>query len=79
MVNRLESAVMKLLSHNHLLCLNKDCKSNDALIIEATKVIQLENEPKLAFIAHILSTIDYQTLRVAAAAVECEINSKNGV
>lgn len=64
---------MKLLSHNHLLCLNKECKSNEALIIEADKVIQLENEPKLAFIAHILNTIDYQTLRIAAASVKCPI------
>mmetsp|Transcript_52637 Transcript_52637/g.47251 ORF Transcript_52637/g.47251 Transcript_52637/m.47251 type:complete len:183 (+) Transcript_52637:50-598(+) len=60
---------MKLLSHNHLLCLNKDCKCNDPLIIEPKKVIQIESEAKLSFMTHILSMIDYNVLLIAASQI----------
>eukprot|EP00483_Globobulimina_turgida_P004769 UN04778 len=60
---------MKLLSHNHLLCLNKFCKSNDALIIDPKKVTQIESEPKLSFMIHILSMIDYNVLLIAAQQI----------
>mmetsp|Transcript_49789 Transcript_49789/g.79377 ORF Transcript_49789/g.79377 Transcript_49789/m.79377 type:complete len:198 (+) Transcript_49789:53-646(+) len=60
---------MKLLSHNHLLCLNRNCKCNHALIIEPKKVIQIESEPKLAFMIHILSMIDYTVLVEAAKQI----------
>eukprot|EP01084_Bolivina_argentea_P189606 326049_1 len=60
---------MKLLSHNHLLCLNKSCKCNDALIIDPKKVIQIESEPKLTFMIHILSMIDYTVLVTAAKQI----------
>ena len=60
---------MKLLSHNHLLCLNKNCKSNFALIIDPKKVIQIESEPKLSFMLHILSMIDYDVLKMAASQI----------
>ena len=60
---------MKLLSHNHLLCLNKDCKCNEALIIEPKKVIQIESDPKLSFMIHILSMIDYNVLLIAASQI----------
>eukprot|EP01084_Bolivina_argentea_P250906 420584_1 len=60
---------MKLLSHNHLLCLNKNCKSNDALIIDPKKVVQIESEPKLSFMIHILSMIDYNVLLAAAKQI----------
>lgn len=52
-----------------MLCLNKDCKSNDALIIEPLKVIQIETELKINFIIHILSIIDYEILREAAKQI----------
>ena len=60
---------MKLLSHNHLLCLNKDCKSNAALLIEPKKVIQIESEAKLSFMIHILAMIDYDVLLMAAQQI----------
>lgn len=60
---------MKLLSHNHLLCLNKGCKSNEALFIDPQKVIQIESEPKLSFMIHILGMIDYAVLREAAKQI----------
>ena len=60
---------MKLLTHNHLLCIQQDCKSNLPLIIQATLVKQKEMEPKLQFIKHILQLLNYDILLEAASAI----------
>jgi len=57
---------MRLLTHNHLICVKKECKRNYPLEIVATKVEQTDSDCDSNFIVHIMANVDYKVLEHAA-------------
>jgi hypothetical protein len=64
---------MRILTHNHLICVVKTCTRNYPLRIDATKIEQGESDFNADFIAHILSSIDYAVLSEVAKQLSVTI------
>lgn len=54
---------MRILTHNHLICVVKTCTKQFPLRIDAVRVESEESEFSGDFIKHILGTVDYEVLR----------------
>lgn len=67
-----QSDKMRLLTHNQLICIRKNCKQNYPLTLKPTEVEQEETECRQDFIEHLLPTVDYAVLRQAAVTLGLE-------
>jgi uncharacterized protein YbaR (Trm112 family) len=63
---------MRLLTHNQLICVRKNCPNSYPLQLKPEKVEQEETECREEFIQHILPTVDYSVLRQAAKSLGLE-------
>jgi len=57
---------MRLLTHNHLACIRKNCPKTFPLTLEAETVEQEDTDCNAAFIAHTMLHIDYPLLYTTA-------------
>ena len=60
---------MRLLTHNHLACIRKNCPATYPLALEADTVEQEDTDCNAAFIAHTMLHIDYPVLYNTAHAL----------
>ena len=60
---------MRLLTHNHLACIRKNCPKTFPLTLEADTVEQEDTDCNPAFIAHTMLHIDYPVLYNTAHAL----------
>ena len=60
---------MRLLTHNQLICVRRNCPSTYPLRLRPSAVEIEESEFRSDFIEHVLPTIDYAVLREAAATI----------